>query len=589
MGTVKAVSAALLIFFSVYLLSCETNEGYFYGKIKNNGKYEKTVLRFEKSSDKKTGYYRFKKPYIIENSGQPVFFKSEIPEVNGSFFFTIHTASPSSPDTRTESIHSIEFSSEGPSKAVLFFSMQGPSSIKGFSITELTEESESAGYQSGKKTKEENRDISGSSGPIEVRIIAGTEYREGFLRENGFIYQSENFHRITEDGEEVFSFNSGNGNGIKSLDKIKIRVENGPLYSHDENILLVNFYSKGIKKSVKALPVRDEINFTPADLKTIFPALPDELRFSVTSLNGASSPVVKGVSVFRSSENQTHSDYSAIKADFNSMLDYSIEKWRTANYELFSWSVFPEFLLIDTIDYRFQNAMFKRLAFFVEKPGAAGKLLTDSEMEKLHGWNAHDYRAEDLCRFFNLAEETGFNLSEEEEILKMLLLENKIIRNDQGGKEYLPSGGGILSISRESNPFLRKVFISHEGYHGVFFSSKEFREKCGLIWNKTPEDVKTFWKFFLAHKHYDISNSYLVINEFMAYNLQQTPDKGRDYFFEYIIPALYDNYPSRKDFLDNINENYREEFYEISTDIAAALYETTGLPPGKLLFIENSP
>ncbi|MCP5515392.1 MAG: hypothetical protein H7A26_08000 [Spirochaetales bacterium] len=586
MGIVKAVSAAILIFFSIYFVSCDSNEGYFYGKIKSNGKYEKTSLRFEKSSDRKTGYYRFKKPYIIENSGQPVFFKSDIPDVNGPLFFTIHTASP---DTGADSKHSIEIFSEGPSKAELFFKIQGPLSIKGFSITELTGENGSERYPAGKITEEKKSNIPGASGPVEVRIIESTEYIEGFFRENGVIYQSENFHRISEDKEEVFTFNSGSGNGINNLDKIKIRVENGPLFSHDENTLLVNFYSRGIKKSVKALPVKDEMIFTQADLKTIFPALPDELRFSVTSLKGAAGPAVKGVSVFRRSENRTNSDYSAIKADFNSMLDYSMENWRNGNFELFSWSVFPEFLLIDTIDYRFQNAMFKRLAFFVEKPGTAGKLLTDSEMEKLHGWNAHDYRAEDLCRFFNLAEKTGFILSEEEKMLKVLLLENKIIRKDKGGREYLPAGGGILSISRESNPFLRKVFISHEGYHGVFFSSKEFREKCGLIWNKTPDDVKTFWKFFLAHKHYDISNNYLVINEFMAYNLQQTPEKGKDYFFEYIIPALYDNYPSRKVFLDNINENYREEFYKISTDIADALFETTGLPPGKLLFIENSP
>lgn len=568
----KTLFASVIIILNIYLVSCENTDGVFYGKLKTNGEHEETALRLEKNSDDKSDYYKFKKPYRLENRSHPVFLKAEIPEITGTHFFTMHLAEAPP--------RSIEFTSDEPSKALLFFTVKESLSIEGFSITQS---SEVTGPE--KSLAEGTKDISPL---LKVWIISSTEYFEGYKKEKGILYQSENFRRTADAKNEIFAFNVKNSFSDKNPDKITISLENRALSRHDDNKVLLDFYSKDNNKSVKIFPVKDIINITSADLDAIFHVVPDKIRFSVSPLIERSVPEVNAVSVFRFSGGKSHPLHTAIEADFNSMLDYGMENWRNENYEIFSWSVFPEFLLIDTIDYRFQNAMFKRLAFFVEKPGTAGTLLTDSEMEKLHGWNAHDYRAEDLSDFFNLAEKTGFILSDEEELLKLLLLENNAIRKTTG-TEFQPAGGGILSISRESSSFLRKVFISHEGYHGVFFSSKEFREKCESIWDQASDEVKTFWKIFLAHKYYDITNKYLVVNEFMAYNLQQTPEKGKEYFFEYIIPALLDNYPSRKELLENIKENYREEFFEISGKLADALYETTALPPGNLLFIETSP
>ena len=53
--------------------------------------------------------------------------------------------------------------------------------------------------------------------------------------------------------------------------------------------------------------------------------------------------------------------------------------------------------------YEIQDAFFKRLAFFVEKAGHAGRIESLSALGGLHGYNAHDYRAEDLARFFDTA------------------------------------------------------------------------------------------------------------------------------------------------------------------------------------------
>ena len=51
-----------------------------------------------------------------------------------------------------------------------------------------------------------------------------------------------------------------------------------------------------------------------------------------------------------------------------------------------------------------QDDLLKRMAFFTEKEGFRGRLAADEEIKDLHGFNAHDYRAETLAAFFDLAE-----------------------------------------------------------------------------------------------------------------------------------------------------------------------------------------
>ena len=92
------------------------------------------------------------------------------------------------------------------------------------------------------------------------------------------------------------------------------------------------------------------------------------------------------------------------------VLAYPIERWRDSRYEVFSWDDFPEILIFDTSTFAVQDRLFKRLAFFVEKAGFQGRLMTDAQMEGLHGWNAHDYSAESLANFFEAVRRTNFSI-----------------------------------------------------------------------------------------------------------------------------------------------------------------------------------
>jgi hypothetical protein len=278
--------------------------------------------------------------------------------------------------------------------------------------------------------------------------------------------------------------------------------------------------------------------------------------------------------------------FTPLKAGFGAILLSAKTNWRFDDYELYSWTCFPDFLIIDTIDYTFQAKMFKRLAFYVEKPGSIGKILTDEDIKDLHGWNAHDYKAEDLTSFFNKVENLDFELNKEEELLKEILIVNNVIGERDG--QYFPGNGGILSISRESSGYLRRIFITHEGYHGVFFSSEEFRKKCKIIWNEVEPELKEFWELFFQYKNYNTNDSYLLVNEFMAYNLQQPPDRVIPYYFDYIIPLLIKKYPDRGDFFKMIADTKKERFIYFAEKLGAALGEVTSLPAGSLILLNKN-
>jgi len=217
-----------------------------------------------------------------------------------------------------------------------------------------------------------------------------------------------------------------------------------------------------------------------------------------------------------------------VKADPALILEWPKENWRNKSYEIFRWERFPSLLIFDFADYAVQDRMLKRLAFFVEKAGFRGRLAHDSEIEALHGWNAHDYRAEDLALFFDTAKKTNFALLDEEKELEKILLNEKIILENRSG--ITAGKGAFISISRESAPYLRYRFMAHEGYHGLFFIDEDFRDFSRERLQKLPSSARRFIVSFFEFQQYDTKDEYLLVNEFMAHVLQQSISQAGDYF-----------------------------------------------------------
>jgi hypothetical protein len=206
-----------------------------------------------------------------------------------------------------------------------------------------------------------------------------------------------------------------------------------------------------------------------------------------------------------------------LPADPGLVLTWDRASWRKPDFEVFSWGRFPQVLILDTATYELQDALFKRIAFYVEKAGHAGRVESAAALAALHGYNAHDYRAEDLARFFTAAEPEG--LSAEERALEQLLADNGVIAKTGSG--WAPGEGSILSISRSAAPLLRDLLLTHECFHGIFFSLPAFRDATEALWASLSSVEQQVWLDYLGAHAYDTTDHYLVVNEFQSYLLQQ--------------------------------------------------------------------
>ena len=147
---------------------------------------------------------------------------------------------------------------------------------------------------------------------------------------------------------------------------------------------------------------------------------------------------------------------------------------------------------------------------------------------------------------------------------------------DQEGS-FLAGQGGIISISQESTPRLRNLFLIHEGYHGLFFTQKQYRETVLSVWNSLSRVEQSFWRVFLSFRNYNPNDEYLVANELQAYLMQVSRERLDAYYWNYAVPELYKNLPSIRGSLDTLKEEYPDTFHRTAAQIEAAAYSAAGI------------
>ena len=218
-----------------------------------------------------------------------------------------------------------------------------------------------------------------------------------------------------------------------------------------------------------------------------------------------------------------------LPADAATLVAWPSSEWRNTAREWFQWTATPGILVLVTRDYALQDDYLKRLAFFVEKTGWRGLLGTDAQLAGKHGWNAHDYQATDLARFFSQAAAQSFPLNPRElELLDRLVAEG--ILSPDGEKSWKAGSGALLGISHASAPPLRSFLFTHEAFHGLYFVSAAFRAGSRSIWESMSAATRQTVRSFLARSSYDPDDENLMINEFQAYVLQQPEDVWLAYF-----------------------------------------------------------
>lgn len=273
-----------------------------------------------------------------------------------------------------------------------------------------------------------------------------------------------------------------------------------------------------------------------------------------------------------------------LKTDPGLILSSRQNTWRTPDYEVYEWAQFPGILFFDTKDYKVQGDFFTRLAFFVEKTGFRGKILSDEELGDMHGYNAHDYGAEGLASFFSKAEVSGVKLTEKELILKDILLKKGIIVKDQSG--YLPGKGAVISISRESPGYLRQSFIAHESWHGIFFTDEEFRNTVAAVYYTVDSTTMAFLKGYWKSQPglgYDSQDDFLMKNEFMAYLMQQPLNSVSKYFIHLASRGSVMNY--QQELCDWVKRTQGRTFEDACRVLDSYAFDTWGLASGRVSLI----
>ncbi|PKL06214.1 MAG: hypothetical protein CVV53_05450 [Spirochaetae bacterium HGW-Spirochaetae-9] len=253
------------------------------------------------------------------------------------------------------------------------------------------------------------------------------------------------------------------------------------------------------------------------------------------------------------------------------------------DFAWYRWDLLPEVIIFDFRDYGVQDDYLKRLAFFVEKKGFAGRLAKDVEIASLHGWNAHDYKTEDLARFFSTAAKTDFPLNEREIRLRDFLVDKGLLL--QKGIEYGSGKGAIISISQESPGYLRHTFLTHESSHAIFFTDSKYRDFCIALWNGMPREEKWFWILYFGWMNYDTKSSYLMAAELQAYLIQQPPKKVEEYFTDTLPERLLEKHPELEEPIAEYMGEYGAEFEKKARMLDAWLRSNYGFGAGTTFFL----
>ena len=274
-----------------------------------------------------------------------------------------------------------------------------------------------------------------------------------------------------------------------------------------------------------------------------------------------------------------------ITADPGLILDWPQEQWRQPSYELFAWEQFPSVLIFDFADYSVQASYLKRLSFFAEKRGFAGRLLFDEELAALHGFNAHDYSAETLAAFFQKAEEEHFPLSKSELHLRKILFHNGIIIRTEQGIEA--GNGAIISISRQSSGYIRNRFITHECLHGIYFTEESFRNTVAKIFQQTdPRAVLFLRRYFEIYPalQYNTDDEQLLHNEFMAYLLQQSRSSIQQYYNRISWFRIMNK--TEPALCRYIRKTNAKDFMQAAAQMSFFLYTAWGIKDGRIHLAE---
>ena len=347
--------------------------------------------------------------------------------------------------------------------------------------------------------------------------------------------------------------------------------------------LFVKLNAGGEQLSIKNVKNAESLVIPSSSLKMPFSLYDIAENKEVVASILMRNPVEKKESMFKPTASEV---FVPVRTDPGLILKYPKANWRVADYEIFEWDRFPGILFFDTRNYDIQDNFFRRMAFFVEKQGYKGRILSNEELQGKHGYNAHDYSPESMADFFNAADKKGIKLNKEEETLRKILLQNGLLVSE-GGK--MKDGiGGLVSISQESADYLRVQLLAHEGWHTLFFRDENYRNYVAAVYyNFDPNSQAFLIDYFKSQPSlgYDTNDEYLMKNEFMAYIMQQGLSSVADYFVTHAKWGSVQKYT--KNLADYIINTNGQGFVEAAVMLNDFVFDNYGIVCGNINLVRR--
>jgi hypothetical protein len=133
--------------------------------------------------------------------------------------------------------------------------------------------------------------------------------------------------------------------------------------------------------------------------------------------------------------------------------------------------------------------------------------------------------------------------------------------------------------------------MAHEGFHGIYFLDEDFRLFTRRRLSGLDAVSKRFILSYFDYQAYDITDQYLVENEYMAHMLQQSAGAATEYFGKTIPGRLLQSEWRRgvlpeKDEESGVYPHLAKSFEQEARAFSRYAEERWGLSGGRTWLIE---
>jgi hypothetical protein len=133
----------------------------------------------------------------------------------------------------------------------------------------------------------------------------------------------------------------------------------------------------------------------------------------------------------------------------------------------------------------------------------------------------------------------------------------------------------------------RQLLLTHECFHGVFFTLAGYQEACRKAWDALSSAEREVWLAYFDLKGYNTSDPYLMANEFQSYLFQQ-PRSAVEAFQAVTLARVREADPGRAAAVRMVRAERPDSFLASFDALSRALAEAGGPVGGEVIGVRHA-